>query len=193
MNIGITGGVGTGKSTVMAVLKRDYGFETLLADDAAAELEKKGRPVYEAIVDRFGNDILGSDGEIDRKKLAAIVFRDRNALKQLNSITHPAVKKEILKRVSKAGEIGQNLAVEAALLIEEHYDEILDELWYVDTPEEIRIQRLMASRGYTREKCLSIIGSQLDRDEFIRHCDRVIVNDGDMEKLKANISSVLEH
>lgn len=195
MIIGVTGGVGSGKSTVLEILKEKYGAHIIMADDVAKELMEPGGASYEAVVKAFGEEILADSPErrIDRKKLAAIVFGDEDKRELLNSLTHPQVKEEILKQFQKIyqKEPDALIVLEAALLIEGGYREILDCLWAVLADREVRIQRLMESRSYTREKALSIMESQLSDAEFRAHADYVIDNSGSLENTAEQIAKIL--
>ncbi len=190
--IGITGGVGAGKSTVLSVLETEYGAAVLPADEIGRELMAPGGACFEPVLALFGREVLLPDGCLDRKKIAGRVFQDKNALEQLNRIVHPAVRKEIGRRL---GELLWNgcpvAAVESAILLEAGYREICDEVWYIHTDKEIRIRRLSASRGYTREKCLEVMGNQLSEEEFKRHSDVVIENNGGPEEIKMQIAGIL--
>lgn len=188
ISIGITGGVGTGKSEALAYLKDKYGAVILLADEAARMLEEKGRPCYNNLVKVFGVDILDEAGEIDKKKFADIIFSDSENVKKVNGIIHPAVKEYILNRMALEEKDGCRIFIlEAALLIENGYGEILDELWYIHTFPEVRAKRLRESRGYSDEKIRDIMSHQLSEKEFIAGCDRVIENNGTTEELHQNI------
>lgn len=189
--IGITGGIGAGKSEVLSVLRDRFDAETILADEVAHELMEPGQTAYFELVERFGDGFLQENGEIDRKAFAALLFQSEAMREQVNGIVHPLVKEEIRGRVkaSKACLV----AVEAALLIEEKYlGDICEELWYIDTSKEERIRRLMAGRGYSREKCESIMASQLSEEEFRAHCQRVLENNGDQGELAESVKKLLE-
>ena len=194
MFIGVTGGVGAGKSTILQILEDKYNAHIIMADDVARELMNKGKASYRAIVKEFGDDILREDGEIDRQKLADIVFQDEEKLNKLNSIVHPLVRKAIVKEQKQVNkkEPDRLIVLEAALLIEAGYKEILDELWGVIVQKEIRIQRLMDSRGYTREKSESIIANQLSDEEFRANCDFIIDNSGTLEDTTEQIRKHFE-
>lgn len=196
MIIGVTGGVGSGKSTVLEILKEKYGAHIIMADDVAKELMEPGSASYEAVVKAFGEDILedSPDRRIDRKKLAAIVFEDENKRELLNSLTHPQVKEEILERFRNIYQKDPDalIVLEAALLIEGGYRNLLDWLWVVLADREVRIQRLMASRSYTREKALSIMESQLSDAEFRANADHVIDNSGSLEETAEQIAKALQ-
>lgn len=177
--IGLTGGIGAGKTQILNYLNDKYGASICQADEVARKLQKKGTPVYEEIVAHFGREIVDAKGEIDREKLAAIVFSDDNELKALNHIVHPAVKEEIKRKIAaEKRKCTRLFLVEAALLIEDHYEEICDEFWYVYVKKEIRKNRLTYARGYQPEKIDEIMAAQLPKEEFLKNCDRVIDNNG---------------
>ncbi len=191
MVIGITGGVGSGKSTVLALLETEYQAEICMADELGHEAMKKGMGAYEAIVDAFGKDVVGVDGELDRNKLAAIVYTDEEKLRRLNGLIHPIVLKE-MERKAHATKPGSVLVLETAILFETGCDTLCDEVWGVITGEEIRIKRLMESRGYSREKAKAIMEKQMSDAELAKRCDRRIVNDGDMQELARQLRGYME-
>ncbi len=192
--IGVTGGVGSGKSVVMSYLEEQYQAKIILADLVAHDLMQPGEKNYEDIVETFGEKILDQSREIDRRKLGQIVFEDQDKLEKLNQITHPNVRTEIEHRIALAQEDPdiKIICLEAALIIEEGYQELLDELWYIFVEKEIRIERLKAGRGYSREKCLQIMSSQLSDAEFINASDRVINNSGSEEETRMAVDQVME-
>lgn len=187
--IGITGGVGSGKSEVMNILKEEYNAEIILADLVGHELMEPGAINYREIIKEFGTEILNENGTIDRVHLGSIVFSDEKKLAKLNQITHSNIKKEIISRVENIKRAGRTslICLEAALLIEENYREFLDEMWYIYVEEEIRIQRLKENRGYSEEKCRQIIGQQMGKEEYLAYCDRVIENNGSIEITRENV------
>ena len=192
--IGITGGVGAGKSEILHYLETKDGVKVMLADEIAHELMLPGTDCYQKLKDRFRNeDIWSEDGSFDRKKLAAVIFSDEGKRETLNGIVHPAVKRYIRTVAEAEREKGELkiLVLEAALLIEEHYDEICDELWYIYTREDIRRERLMASRGYSTEKVDRIFASQLTEKVYREHCRVVIDNNGSVEEAFAQIDRAL--
>lgn len=177
--IGVTGGVGAGKSTVLSYLEKEYQAKLILADVVGHEVMEPGKDAYREILSCFGPEILDREGRIDRKVLGSIVFGDPEKLRILNHIVHPAVKKEILRRIAKAGQDGETcVVVEAALFLEENYDAFCDETWYIYTNEEQRRERLKASRGYTDERVDQILASQKKHEEFLERCQFVIDNNG---------------
>lgn len=180
--IGITGGVGSGKSRVLSFMEEEYKAIICQADHVAWKLQEPGEKCYHEIVTYFGIEILNDDKTINRKKLGQIVFGDDTKLQVLNQIMHPAVKEYIKEQIQSEVRKGTTLFVlEAALLLEEHYDEICDEVWYIYTREEIRRVRLKESRQYSDEKINAIIASQLSEEYFQKHCQIVIDNSRNFE------------
>ena len=176
--IGITGGVGAGKSSVLALLKEMCSCDIIQADLVARNIYHSGNIGFKKVVDIFGEQIVGEDGEINRPLLADIIFKNPNKRIVLNSIIHPLVKQEIINLINNhkiAGDVDYCF-VEAALLIEDHYDIFMDEIWYIYVSEDERRKRLAASRGYSDEKISDIFKSQLSDAEFRKHADKVINN-----------------
>lgn len=191
--IGITGGVGAGKSEILSYLKEHCNCRILMADRLAEELEQPGQDCYDQLLALLGREILQEDGRIDRKKMASRVFADKSLLEAVNAMIHPAVKQAILQIIRDEKEAARRdyLFIEAALLIEDGYAEIVDELWYIHTEEEVRRQRLKASRGYTDEKIDSILREQLSEEEFYGHCHYVIENSGSLERVYEQLDKKL--
>ena len=212
--IGITGGVGAGKSAILSYLAEKPNTKVMLADEIAHDLMEPGTDCYKAIIEQFaGLDILtdvsvkitggqenqimdtssGDDPCFDRVKLAQVIFSDASRREQMNAIVHPAVKEFVRKQY--ALELEKNelelLVLEAALLIEEEYDEICDELWYIYTSEENRRKRLKESRGYSDEKIDNIFRSQLNEAEFRASTQVTIDNNGDLEETMKQIEKAL--
>ncbi len=194
IRIGITGGVGAGKSAVLKHIEENYPVRLLVADEAVHRLEEPGQTCFERLVEEFGEKILTKDGYLDKKVFAGIIFSDEEALKKANGILHPAVREYIRKEMLIEEERNTPCFVlEAALLIEERYDLLLDELWYVYASEETRILRLMENRGYSREKCLRIMAAQSSEENFRAHCDETIDNDGSVLLMKAQVDALFEN
>lgn len=178
--IGITGGVGAGKSKLLSYIGEHYNCRIVLADEVAHLVKEPGQSCYDPLVALLGEDVLLENGYIDKAKMAVKIFADENLLKAVNALIHPAVKQYILDEIAKEQEVGELefFFLEAALLIEEKYDEILDELWFIYADECVRRERLKASRNYSDEKIDSIMRSQLSEDIFREHCKFVIDNSG---------------
>ena len=182
--IGITGGIGAGKSTVLKYIEEHYNCLVIFSDDVANDIKKKGYPAYDELVKLLGDDVLAEDGEIDKAKMAAAIFNNKNLLEKVNNILHPAVNTFIINIIESEKAAGRYdfVIVEAALLIENGYDKICDELWYVFADENTRRARLKASRGYSDEKVTDILGKQLSDAEFRKHCQFVIDNSGELDE-----------
>lgn len=186
--IGVTGGVGAGKSEILNFIADNWNATVVEADEVGYLVMKPGKSCFAPIVELFGPGILQEDGTLDRTKIAEMVFEDKELLDKLNAIVHPAVKKYIRKAIEREKENETDFfIVEAALLIEDKYDEICDELWYIYADEETRTERLIKNRGYSEEKVKSIFANQLSEDEFSDHCDFEIDNSGDFEDTKEQI------
>ena len=181
--IGVTGGVGAGKSTVLNYLEKRYGAKLILADLVGHEVMEPGHEADEQVVKAFGQEIVSEDKTIDRKALGAIVFADEKKRMILNRIIHPAVRQEILRRLEEAELLHLSyVVVEAALFLEENYDAFCDETWYIYTDEKIRRQRLKESRGYSDERIDQIFHSQKTHEEFQKRCLFMIDNNGSEEE-----------
>ncbi len=190
--IGITGGVGAGKSEVLFYLKSHFNCEVLYADDIGNEVKRKGHPCYEKIVRLLGEEILDSDGEIMKPVMAEKIFASPELLKKVNEIIHPAVYDEIMKRMKQAFDKQIPICfIEAALMIEAGYESFLDEIWVVHASKEIRMKRLMDTRGYSKERVEQIFQRQLEEDEFIKHATRVIYNSSSKEELERQINAIM--
>lgn len=192
--IGITGGVGAGKSEILSYLGKKTGVRVMLADEIAHELMEVGTDCYKCLRQTFNDeDIWNSDGSFNREKLAKVIFSDKLKRDIMNSMVHPAVKEYVIRQQEYEKERGELslLVLEAALLIEEHYDKICDELWYIYTSEENRRDRLKASRGYSDEKIDNIFKSQLSEEEYRKYCAVVIDNNGSFEAAFEQIDKAL--
>lgn len=192
--IGITGGVGAGKSLILNYIKQKYNAKIYLADDIANRLKMPGEVCYQKLIDLLGEDVLTVDKLIDKNKMAEKIFSQSDLRNKVNEIIHPAVKQYILTEIELERQKGEIdfFILEAALLIEEHYDCILDEIWYIHADREIRAKRLKESRHYSDEKIRNIMNSQLSEDEFRKHCKVTIDNNTDEEFVYFQIDNNLE-
>lgn len=180
--IGITGGIGSGKSAVLSKISEIYNCRIILSDDVAKYLEEKGQPCYEPLVSLLGEKVLDSEGNIDKKEMARVIFSDENLLNKVNDIVHPKVLDYLASEIAQEKIDGKIdfLFLEAALLID-GFKKLVDELWYVYATCEVRKERLRISRGYTDEKIESIMGKQVSEDVYKMNCDFVIDNSYDLE------------
>ena len=189
MVLGLTGGVGAGKSRILELFSHDYGAQVIQADLVARKLEDPGQPGLTGLVSLFGTGILQKDGTLDRKGFADRIFGNPEALKRVNAVIHPLTWNEIKRQIRESS--AELIVVEAALF-DERSREVCQYLLYVDTQDEIRIQRLMENRGYSREKCLDIMKNQADRNDFLKLADFVIDNSGSLEESRLQIRRILK-
>lgn len=189
--IGITGGVGAGKSSVLKALKEHCNCKIVLADDVGNKVKEPGQPCYFKIVDLLGKDILKEDSTIDRVKMAEKIFADTKILEQVNHIIHPAVEEYILNSIQAEREKKEIdvFFLEAALLIEAGYLPYLDELWYIFSEKDVRIKRLKESRSYSDEKIGQIMTKQLSDEEFRKYADVVLDNSYEFQKTLEQIKA----
>ncbi|MGB9809751.1 MAG: dephospho-CoA kinase, partial [Caldanaerobacter sp.] len=175
--VGLTGGIGSGKSTVSRILS-GLGAKIIDADLVSREIMSKGQEAYNEIVDYFGEGILDERGEIDRKKLGLIVFGNEQKLKKLNEITHPKIIEKIKAMIVEAKKEGNYrlIVVDAALLIETGLYQMMDEIWMVVVDIETQIKRIMARDGFSYEEALKRIRSQMPLEEKIKYADFIINN-----------------
>jgi dephospho-CoA kinase len=191
--IGLTGGIGAGKSTVSQILA-ELGAFIIDADKVGHEIYLPGKEAWQQVIAEFGNDILATDQTIDRKKLGAIVFATDAARKQLNAIVHPLMFRDIRRRVTEKRAEGftQPIVVEAAILIEANWLPLVDEVWVVITGKSAVIERVAAQRGLAARDTEARIASQLSDSERLKYADLVIRNDGSVEDLKQQIATAWE-
>lgn len=182
--IGITGGVGSGKSALLKYIAKNYNCRVILADEVAHQAKEPGQPCYEELIKLLSSDILNEDGTIHKGKMAEKIFASEELLKKVNQIIHPAVKKMILDEITlekRRGEL-DFLFLEAALLIEDGYLNIVDEMWYIYARDDVRRMRLKKSRNYSDEKTDAIMKTQLTEENFRKNCSFVIDNSGGIEE-----------
>lgn len=192
--IGITGGVGSGKTALLSYIQEKYNCRVILADEAAHKVKEPGQACYDRLVALLSEKVLAEDGTIDKQKMAAQIFESKELLNQVNDIIHPAVKELIQKAIEEELLLGRYdfLFIEAALLIESGYLEILDEIWYIYAGEEVRRDRLKLSRGYSEDKMDAIMSNQLGEEEFRKYCSVVIDNNDVPERAYEQIDRRLE-
>lgn len=191
--IGLTGGIGSGKSTVSQLLA-ELGAFVIDADKVGHEIYLPGKEAWKQVTAAFGQDILADDQTIERKKLGAIVFGSDEARKQLNAIVHPLMFKDIQQRIQakRAEGFTKPIVVEAAILIEANWTPLADEVWLVETHKEAVIDRVAEQRGMPAKDTEARIASQLSNEERRKHAHLVIHNDGSREDLKQRVSQAWE-
>ncbi len=185
--IGLTGGIGTGKSTVAKYLA-ELGAKVIYSDDVGHDAFLPGSPMYDDVVAEFGRDILGPDGVIDRKKLGTVVFNNRQKLDRLNDIMWPRMKEMVRREIEGYRRQGEKAVIaEVPLLIESGWTDLVEEVWVVVADEATVVRRLKEGRNQSEDETLRRIRSQLSNDERIKHADVVIHNDGTEEEMKAKV------
>lgn len=192
--IGITGGVGAGKSEILSYIGNNYNCEIILADEVAHKVREPGGSCFDELVELLGAEVLTTEGQIDRRKMADKIFSNENILKSVNALIHPAVKdyiKEAIERSRQEAKL-DFLFIEAALLIEDGYENIVDELWYIYTEESERRRRLKQARNYSDEKITGILNKQLSESEYRKHCRVVIDNSRKLQYTYEQIDKKLE-
>ena len=186
--IGLTGGIGSGKSTVSSMLAR-RGAVVIDADAIVHELQAPGAPMLDTLAERFGRDIIREDGSLDRARLAEIAFADDAAVKDLNDIVHPAVRAELAARVLAQVETN-NVVVLDVPLVTGKRPEGTGALVVVDTPAEVAIERLVSHRGMSEADARARLDKQISREERLAMADRVIDNSGDVATLERQVDDV---
>ena len=191
--IGLTGGIGSGKSTVSQILA-ELGAFVIDADKVGHEIYLPGKEAWQQVTTVFGRDILAADQTIDRKKLGTIVFVSDEARKQLNAIVHPLMFHDIRRRITEKRAEGftKPIVVEAAILIEANWLPLVEEVWVVVTGKSAVIERVAAQRGLSAQDTEARIASQLSDAERLKHANVVIHNDGAVEDLKRQIRAMWE-
>jgi dephospho-CoA kinase len=185
--IGLTGGVGSGKTVAAHKLAQIAGAELLIADELGHLVMKKGEKGCQSIVQAFGTGILDEQGEIDRSSLSKLVFHDRKALERLNQIVHPAVFAYLKEYLAARKEQKGYVILETAIMFETGCDALCDEIWYIYVPSAVRRERLAQNRGYSEEKSNAIMQKQLSKEEFAQRCSQIIRNDGSIEELEEKL------
>ncbi len=181
--IGITGGIGSGKSTVANILQ-NFGAKVIDADRISREVTEKGQPALKEIVDYFGEEVLNKDGDLDRKKLGEIVFKDGEKLKTLNDITHKYIIERIRQYLDKfKAENARVVVLDVPLPVKHGFLDIVDEVWVVVAKKETRVKRIIERNGFSYKEAISRINAQQSDEDYLKIADEVIQNDGTTEDL----------
>jgi len=191
--VGLTGGIGSGKSTVSQLLA-EFGAVIIDADRVGHEAYQPGTDTWHALVNAFSEQILASDRNIDRKKLGSIVFKDPESLKKLNGIVHPRMYEMMKERIERYRQDGQKVVVlDAAILLEAQWDSLVDEIWVTVASEEAVIERATKRTGLPEEQIRSRIRSQLSNEERTKQAGVIIHNDGDLQELKDKVKKLWQN
>ena len=185
--VGLTGGIGAGKSTASGMLS-ERGALVVDADVVARQAMEPGGPAYQPVVDRFGTEVLGRDGALDRQRLADVVFADPGARADLNAIVHPAVRAVMAERVADADPGVEVVVLDIPLLVESRrsYPELAGVI-VVDCPVDVAVRRVVAQRGMSEEAVRARISAQASRDQRLARADYVIDNSGSLDHLAAEV------
>ncbi len=188
--VGLTGGIGAGKSTVSTMLA-ERGAAIVDADRIARELQSPGSPVLDQMAERFGSHIISADGSLDRAAVAKIVFNDETALKDLNGIVHPAMQSEIQRQIDEQRETDRVVVLDFPLLGENPRPGLAATI-VVDIPVDVAVQRLVEQRGMDEDDARARINSQLSREERLASATHVVDNGGDRDSLIAQVDLLWE-
>ncbi len=189
--IGVTGNIGSGKSTVCQMLAK-LGAAIIDADKLGHETYKPHSPAWQEIVAAFGKDIVNPDDEINREKLGQIVFSHPDALARLNQIVHPKAYRLAQERIEACRHQGAKaVALEATLLIEAGWMDLVNKIWLVVTPENIVVQRLIPHKEGNESQILARLKSQMPAEGKMEYADELICNDGDISQLETRVTELL--
>ena len=188
--IGLIGGIGSGKSSVSEILK-SLGVDVIDADKVGHEAYTPDSEGWRKVISVFGQDIVGPDKQIDRKKLGSIVFSDPNEMDKLNKLMHPIIHDLVKEKIKNFSDQGVNVVLlEAAILIEANWQDLTDEIWLAKANQEVVIERVQLRNNFTREEIIKRIQSQMSNDEREKHADVVIDNDGTIEQLQEKVKTL---
>jgi dephospho-CoA kinase len=188
--VGLTGGIGSGKSAVADMLVA-RGAVLIDADQVARDVVAPGGPAYQPLIDRFGREIVAADGTIDRKALAAVAFADEESRLALNAITHPAIGLAMIAARDALADTDDIVVLAIPLLTAVHRETVkLHEVVVVDTPTDIALERLLSQRGFDRADAEARIRSQISREERVEEADYVLDNSGDRAALEAEVATL---
>ncbi len=190
--LGVTGGVGSGKSKILEYLEQEKHAVVVRSDELGRVLLDPGTPGFDRAVEIFGSGVVREDGTLDRAAIAAELFRYENKKEALDAYIHPAVIGETRRVALEAQKRGESLfVVESAILFVDSYNEMCDGIWYIYADIEKRRARLRESRGYSDERTDSMIRNQMSEEEYRRRCDLVIDNSGDFTDTQRQIDEAL--
>jgi len=185
LRVGLTGGIASGKSSVAKILSQ-FGIETISADEIARDIMQKGSPILKQACQLFGNTILSSNGDLKRDTLREIIFNDQNARKQLNSITHPAIRQSLVKSANAAN--GPYVILEIPLLIESGLQSLVDRVLVVNIDKDTQVQRITERDKCSVSQAKNILKVQSSENERRRYADDLLNNTGGLEKLHHQVS-----
>ena len=186
--IGLTGGIGSGKTTV-SDLFTNTGITVIDADEIGRHISGKGQTGYEAIINEFGDQLIATNGELDRDTLRDIVFKNDNKRKKLESLLHPLIRNEIKQELAQYADEPYCI-IAVPLLLETNYRNMVDRILVIDSTEEDQIARVIHRDNLDRDKVKQILAAQLPRSQRLQQADDILVNDGDIAHLATEVAAL---
>ncbi|MES5404842.1 dephospho-CoA kinase [Streptococcus infantarius] len=189
--IGITGGIASGKSTVVAEIKK-HGYQVIDADQVVHELQAKGGKLYQALCNWLGTDILQENGELDRKKLGQLIFSSKDMLEKSSHLQNGIIREELARRRDELAKTQDVFFMDIPLLIEHDYMEWFDDIWLVHLDEKAQLERLVMRNHFSKEEAKKRMASQMSTEAKKPYADKLLDNSGDLTELKAQINQLLQ-
>lgn len=189
--IGITGGIASGKSTVVAEIKK-HGYQVIDADQVVHELQAKGGKLYQALCNWLGTDILQENGELDRKKLGQLIFSSKDMLEKSSRLQNGIIREELARRRDELAKTQKVFFMDIPLLIEHDYMEWFDDIWLVHLDEKTQLERLVMRNHFSKEEAKKRMASQMSTEAKKPYADKLLDNSGDLTELKAQINQLLQ-
>ena len=189
--IGITGGIASGKSTVVAEIRK-HGYQVIDADQVVHELQAKGGKLYQALCNWLGTDILQENGELDRKKLGQLIFSSKDMLEKSSHLQNGIIREELARRRDELAKTQDVFFMDIPLLIEHDYMEWFDDIWLVHLDEKTQLERLVMRNHFSKEEAKKRMASQMSIEAKKPYADKLLDNSGDLTELKAQINQLLQ-
>lgn len=188
--IGITGGIASGKSTVVAEIRK-HGYQVIDADQVVHELQAKGGKLYQALCNWLGSDILQENGELDRKKLGQLIFSSKDMLEKSSRLQNGIIREELARRRDELAKTQDVFFMDIPLLIEHDYMEWFDDIWLVHLDEKTQLERLVMRNHFSKEEAKKRMASQMSTEAKKPYADKLLDNSGDIDSLKDQIDTFL--
>ena len=189
--IGITGGIASGKSTVVAEIRK-HGYQVIDADQVVYELQAKGGKLYQALCNWLGSEILQENGELDRKKLGQLIFSSKDMLEKSSRLQNGIIREELARRRDELAKTQDVFFMDIPLLIEHDYMDWFDDIWLVHLDEKTQLERLVMRNHFSKEEAKKRIASQMSTEAKKPYADKLLDNSGDLTELKAQIHQLLQ-
>lgn len=189
--IGITGGIASGKSTVVAEIRK-HGYQVIDADQVVHELQAKGGKLYQALCNWLGSEILQENGELDRKKLGQLIFSSKDMLEKSSHLQNGIIREELARRRDELAKTQDVFFMDIPLLIEHDYMEWFDDIWLVHLDEKTQLERLVMRNHFSKEEAKKRMASQMSTEAKKPYADKLLDNSGDLTELKAQINQLLQ-